>query len=324
MNALVTGAAGFIGSHLTKMLVEKGHKVRGLLLLQEDGLALEKLGVEIFHGNLTQPASLAGVADGMDIVFHLATRTLDWGTRKQFETVMVDGTRNLLEESQSHVSRFIYCSSVAAYGLGRTLAGFTEEAELKTCGIPYCDTKIMAENLVAGFCSEKHLDYTIIRPANVFGPGSVWVKEVLDALKRGPFPLIGKGRAPGAFVYIDNLVDGMILAGLSDIAVNRTYLFCDDFPITWADYLKNVAGWIGKSPTGSMPFWLAWALGSFFEALLTPFGIRPPMTRLAAGVMGKDLSVDASRARQELGWESRVSQDEAMRRIKEWVETSYL
>jgi nucleoside-diphosphate-sugar epimerase len=324
MNVLVTGAAGFIGSHLTKTLVEKGHKVRGLLLPQEDGLALEKLGVEIFQGNLTQPDSLAGVANGMDIVFHLATRTLDWGTRKQFETVMVDGTRNLLEESQAHVSRFIYCSSVAAYGLGRTLTGFTEEDQRKVCGIPYCDTKIMAEDLVTAYYNANGLDYTIIRPANVFGPGSVWVKEVLDGFKRGPFPLIGKGRVPGAFVYIDNLVDGMILAGLSDIAVNRTYLFCDDFPITWADYLKNVAGWIGKSPTGSMPFWLAWALGSFFEAFLTPFGIRPPMTRLAAGVMGKDLSVDASRARQELGWESRVSQDEAMQRIKEWIETCYL
>jgi nucleoside-diphosphate-sugar epimerase len=259
----------------------------------------------------------------MDIVFHLAARTLDWGTRKQFETVMVDGTRNLLEKSQGHVSRFVYCSSVAVYGLGRNLAGFTEEDERKVCGIPYCDTKIMAENLVAAYSNANNLDYTIIRPANVFGPGSVWVKEVLDAYKRGLFPLIGRGRAPGAFVYIDNLVDGIILAGLSDIAKGKIYLFRDDFPMTWGTYLKTVGGWIGKTPTGSIPFWLAWALGSVFETFLTPLGIRPPMTRLAAGVMGKDLSVDASRARRELGWESRVSQEEAMQRIEAWVASCY-
>ena len=323
MNILITGAAGFIGFHLTKELARKGHKIRGLLLPQEDGQALEALGVEIFRGDLIQADSLAGVADGIDLVFHLAARTLDWGTRKQFEMVTVDGTCNLLEASEGHVSRFVYCSSIAALGFGRAQAGLNEDAPRKICGIPYCDTKIMAEDLVAEFCGQHRLDYTIIRPANVFGPGSVWVKEILNAFKRGPFPLIAKGRAPGAFVYIDNLVDGMILAGLSAKAVGQTYHFRDDYPITWAEYLKTLGEWIGRVPQGGMPFWMAWALGAFLEVLLTPLGLRPPMTRLAAGVMGKDNSVDASRARLELGWESRVSQGEAMKRIKEWVDASY-
>ena len=322
MNILITGAAGFIGLHLTQALVEKGHQVRGLLMPQEDGQVLEKLGVEIFRGNLTEPDTLKGLAEDMEVVFHLAARTLDWGSRRQFEAIMVDGTRNLLEESRE-LSRFVYCSSVAALGLGRDLAGLDETAGRKICGIPYCDTKIMAEDLVAAFCRKADLDYTIVRPANVFGPGSVWVKEVLNAFRRGPFPLIGKGGVPAALVYIDNLVDGIILAGMSEIAAGKTYHFSDDFPITWAEYLNTVSRWIGKAPRGSMPFWLAWTLGSVFETLLVPFGIRPPMTRLAAGVMGKDNSVDSSRARQELDWESRVSQEEAMKKIKEWVVTSY-
>ena len=324
MNMLVTGAAGFIGYHLTEELVRQGHRVRGLILPHEDDEALAELGVEIFRGDLTRPDTLEGVAEGIDIVFHLAARTLDWGTRKQFATVMVEGTRNLLEACSRRVTRFVYCSSIAALGFGRDQAGLKENAPRRICGIPYCDTKIMAEDLVAAYCNQNRIDYTIVRPANVFGPGSVWVKEILDAFKRGPFPLIAKGRAPGAFVYIDNLVDGMIRAGLAANAKGKVYHFRDDYGVTWAEYLHTLGGWIGKRPLGGMPFWLAWHLGSLCETLLTPLGIRPPMTRLAAGVMGKDNSVDASRARRELGWRSRVSQDEAMERIRAWVAKCYL
>ena len=110
MNILVTGAAGFIGFHLTKELVKQGHRVRGLLLPQENDEALADLGVEILRGDLTAPDSLTEVAAGMDIVYHLAARTLDWGTRQQFEAVMVDGTRNLLEASSRDITRFVYCS----------------------------------------------------------------------------------------------------------------------------------------------------------------------------------------------------------------------
>ncbi len=323
MKALVTGAGGFIGSHLATELIKRKYEVRGLFMPGEDAEHLEKLGVETFRGNLTKPDPLLGVAKGIDTVYHLATRTLDWGTYKQFEQIMVDGTQNLLAESTGNISRFIYFSSIAALGLGRAQVGLNEDAERIKCGIPYCDTKIVAEDLVKDFCGKSQIAYTIIRPSNVFGPGSVWVRDVLDAFLRGPFPLINGGNDPGAFVYIQNLVDGTILAAESEKAVGKTYHFRDDYPITWGEYLRTLSQWVGKKPLGSIPFTLAWGLGSVFEKILTPFGIRPPMTRLAAGVMGQNNDVDNRRARQELGWESHVSQDEAMREIELWVQAHY-
>ena len=293
MRTLVTGAAGFIGCHLAKVLAANGHFVRGLIMPHEDAGELEALGIEIFRGDLTDPASLAGIAKGIDAVFHLAARTADWGSFRQFEMVMVDGTRNLLEASAEGVSRFVYCSSMAALGPDRHLVGLDEEAPRHTTGIPYCDTKIVAEDLVADFCTENRMAHTIVRPANVIGPGSVWVRDILDAFIRGPFPLMNKGRAPGAFVYIDNLVEGILLAGLSPKAVGRVYHFRDNYSLTWGEYLTTLGEWVGRAPFGNLPFRAAWGGGKLCETLFTPLGIRPPMSRLAAGVMGLNNDVDA-------------------------------
>ncbi len=323
MKVLVTGTGGFIGYHLAKELVNRGYQVRGLFLPNEDAGPCEKMGIEIFRGDLTIPESLNGITQEIDTVYHLATRTLDWGTRKQFEAVMVDGTRNLLLHSKGKSKRFIYASSIAAFGVGRDLAGANEESPQIECGIPYCDTKIIAEKTVKTFCRSHGIAYTIVRPSNVIGPGSVWVREILDAFFRGPFPKINGGKEPGAFVYVTNLVDGMIRCAESEKAVDRIYLFRDDYPITWGEYLDTISGFVGKKTIGNLSFTSAWFLGSVCEKLLTPFGIRPPITRLAAAIMGKNNNVDASRAKEELGWSTRIPQDQAMKEIHEWVLESY-
>jgi len=108
MKALVTGECWFIGSQLAKELIKQNYEVRGLFMTDEEAQQVEKLGVGIFRGNLTKPDTLRGVAKDIDTVYHLATRTLDWGTHKLFEEIMVDGTQNLLTESSGNISRFIY------------------------------------------------------------------------------------------------------------------------------------------------------------------------------------------------------------------------
>ena len=329
MKALVTGAGGFIGSFLLDALRKKKYKIRGLFLPDEDASEAEKLGAEVFRGDLIEAESLKGVCDGVNIVFHLATRVLDWGSMDKFRSVMVGGTENLLYETleeklKGGIKRFVYFSSVAALGCGRDIGGLDEDAERVRMGIPYSDTKIEAEDLVRDFCDQYDISYSIVRPANVFGPGSVWVSDILDAYYRGPLPLINGGKEPGAFVYVTNLVDGAILAAENEKADNRTYHFRDDYDITWGKYVEKLGSWIGKKPRGNLPFKLAWRLGGLMETLLTPLGIRPTMTRLAAGVMGKNLDVDNSRAKAELNWRSRVDLEEAMAEIEKWVKEVYV
>jgi len=324
MKALVTGAGGFIGSFLVRGLVERGYSVRGLFLPNEDAAAAQRLGVEVFRGDLTRPQTLAGAVDGVEIVFHLAARVADWGGMKLFSRVTVEGTENLLRECRGTIQRFVYFSSIAALGLGRDLNGLDEDAPRVVCGVPYCDTKGQAEDLVKRLAGEVGIEYVIVRPANVIGPGSVWVTDVLDAYFRGPLPLIDGGKAPGAFVWVTNLVDGAIIAAEKKKAAGRIYHFRDDYRITWEGYERFLGGLIGKRPAGNISFSSAWKIGGVLEAVLSPFGVRPPITRLAAGVMGKNLDVDTSRGKKELGWKGKTSEAQALSEIERWVREVYL
>jgi len=135
--------------------------------------------------------------------------------------------------------------------------------------------------------------------------------------------LVAGGKASGAFVYVKNLIDGTILTSESEKAKGKTYHFRDNYDITWKEYIETLGSWVGQKPFGSIPFKPAYVLGSFMEKLLTPFGIRPPMTRLAAGVIGKNNDVDTSRAKEDLKWQTRIPLHQAMDEIKEWVMENY-
>ena len=324
MKALVTGASGFIGRHLIPRLIAQRYAVRGLYLPDEDAEAATRQGVEIVRGDLTAPATLQGIADGVSLVFHLAARVTDWGPLAAFRSVTVDGTRHLLEACRgTGIRRLVYFSSFTALGFSRDTAGFDEQAACVKTGIPYSDTKAEAESLVAQLGREYHLPYTIIRPANVIGAGSLWVKDVLDAFYRGPVPVIGNGTAPGAVVHVQNLLDGVMLATESDKAEGRTYHFIDDYTVTWAEYITTLGSWIGKRPRGRIPTAVAWALGAAAERLSAATAARPRASRIGAGVMGRNHMVSSRLAREELGWTTRVTYPEAMAEIRDWVATTY-
>jgi nucleoside-diphosphate-sugar epimerase len=136
-------------------------------------------------------------------------------------------------------------------------------------------------------------------------------------------PLIDHGQYSASFVYVDNLVDGIILAGTSDIARGKSYHFRDDWSVTWKEYITDLGSFIGKRPRGNIPFKLAWMMGHVLEAMLNPLHIRSPLTRLSVGVLGRDNDVDTTLARTELGWRTRVSYREAMVKIGAWVKDNY-
>ena len=320
MKAVVTGAAGFIGARLCRELAEQGHQVRALALPGEEVSHIQDWTDDIRRGDLTIPASLKKMANGTDVVFHLAGRVVDFGPKSLFHAQILDVTRNLIAECTGKTGRFVYVSSVAALGLGRHLDGAREDDPPKKSGVPYNDAKLEAEELVRLCHRQKEIEAVVVRPSNVIGPRSVWVTEVLRQWRKGPLPLIDGGRHSASLIHVGNLVRGLLLAGTVPVAAGRTYHFRDDWNVTWKKYLTDLGTMVGQKPSFSLPFRAAWALGAVAEALFTPLGLRPPVTRLAVGVMGRSLDVDASRARDELGWSSTISYEEAMAEIKAWLD----
>ena len=288
MKALVTGATGFIGSVLVKELIARGHGVRALAFPEEKVSGLVKQGAEICRGDLTAPESLRGICDGIDTVFHLAGRVTDWGTKKQFYTAIYNATENLLKEAAGKAQRFVYVSSMAAMGMGRHLKGVKETDPPRKSGVYYNDAKADAEALVRSYHDAGKIACTIVRPANVTGPGSVWVRDIIDQMLKMPVPLFDQGRHPTSFVYVDSLVDGIIRAGTMDIARGKAYHFRDDWTVTWKEYITDLGSFIGKRPRGNIPFRAAWLLGLVLEKILNPLHVRSPLTRLNVGVLGQE------------------------------------
>ena len=288
----------------------------------EDTDLIKPLVKEFWEGDLTRPDTLRGLADGTDVIYHLAGRVKDWGKRELFYSIILDGTKHLFEEGVGQAGRFVFVSSMAACGLGRHLKGFKETDQAVKSGVPYNDAKLEAEDFVRAGRDRYERGVVIVRPANVIGPGSVWVREVAERFMKTGVPLIDGGRYSASLVYVENLVDGILLCDEVEAASGETYQFRDDWEVTWKRYLTDLGAIVGKKPSISLPYGLCWAMGSAMEALLTPLGWQPPLTRLAVAVTGRDNDVDNAKAKEELGWQTRVGYEEGMSEIQKWVEAN--
>ena len=321
---LVTGARGFIGGFLCKRLLAEGYTVAAMATTENNTQYLRDMGMEVRVGDLTRPETIKGICDDVDIVVHLAARVGYAGTRKQFYDQILEATRHLLDASVGKASRFVYVSSFCASGAGglaRHMRGHREDDPETTTGIFYGDAKYDTEKLVSRYHRDKGLVSTVVRPSNVIGPGSVWVDGMAFMMKTRPFfPLVDGGKHSASLVYIDNLVDGIILAATQEVATGRTYHFRDDYEVTWMTYFSDLASAIGATPKfAKLPFSIAWPVATLFDRVLRPLGIETEITRQVIGLTGRDNDVDTTRAREDLGWRTRVPYEEGIRTIREYA-----
>jgi nucleoside-diphosphate-sugar epimerase len=302
---LVTGASGFIGSHLARALVARGRRVRCLVHrspLPED---LLRAGVEPVPGDLTVPESLAAALVGIERVFHCAARVADWGDLAEFQAANVDGTAHLLEAaSTAGVIRLIHMSTTDVYGFPDVPVD--ESAPLVRRGWPYGDTKIAAEELVWNFARHTGLAVTVMRPANVYGVGSQsFVGEIADLLRRREMIHLGCRRPPAGLCHVDNLVDCVLLAAENAATAGEAYNVSDGSSLSWCEFTDGLADALGLArPRITLPRRVAYLAGWGLEKLHAarrPHH-RPLLTRMAVEIFTSDQSFSIEKARKDLGY----------------------
>lgn len=328
---LVTGASGFIGGQLTQRLLRAGYRVRCLVRATSDTSILEELDVELAVGDLTRADSLARAATGCEFVIHCAGLVSDWATVEEIRQVNVVGTRNVVEASvAASVKRLIHFSTTDVYGHPGT-PGVEESHRSARFSNWYAETKLAAETEVRRISESGGLEVVILRPATVYGPGSVEVVgEMARAIRAGHMILIGGGRGVAGLSYVENVSDAALLALRHASAPGHAFNVTDGLPITWRRFLGDIAAGLGvPAPRWSLPYGAAYALGFSLEHAYrlvrrsTGLKAAPLLSRQAVQVLGRPQDFSNSKAREILGWEPSIAYADGLGATLAWLQQDY-
>jgi nucleoside-diphosphate-sugar epimerase len=329
---LITGASGFIGGRLAERMAQDGYTVRCLTRASSNTTALELLDIEIAVGDLTDASSLARAVDGCSHVIHCGALVSDWATKNDIKKINVKGTRLLLEASaDAGVQRFVHLSTTDVYGYpgGHAIDESYRATRFRNW---YAQTKLEAEAEVRRAERERALETVILRPATVYGPGSVEVVgEIARAIRSRNMLLIDRGRAVAGLCYVNNLIDALLLALSSDAAPGQVFNVSDGLDVTWRQFTDDLAVALASPPVRwSMPYPLALAIGFSLEhgyrlaRRLTGLTAPALLSRQAVHVLGRDQDFSNRKAREMLCWEPRVGYRDGLDTTLAWLKSDYL
>ncbi len=313
---LVTGGTGFIGRHLTSKLLSVGARVRVLVHNRNNPNALDP-GIEPAFGDLTDSESLLQAVRGCQVVFHVAALLGDrFEPRSHFWRVNVDGTRSLAEAALlNRVERFIHVSSVWAYGLVPR-EGIDETFPLKPSNTPYGDSKAEGQKVIERLHKERALPSVIVQPGDVYGPtDQKWTRGPIELMRSGKFKLIDQGKGVFQPIFVDDLVEGIVLAAEKG-RIGESYILCGDERTTFETYFRQLAAIARVQKLPSAPSFMAMAMATLAEGFARLTGTTPPFTR--TGVRGTGPRKDTyniRKAKVQLGFQPKTSVVEGLKRI---------
>jgi len=308
----VTGAEGFIGSHLTEALVRRGHRVRAMALYNmfssggwldtlEPGIADQ---VDVVFGDVRDPGSVRSFVEGASAVYHLAALgsvPYSYSAPRSFVDTNTIGTLHVLEAVRAcQTPRLVHTSTSETYGTARTVP--ISESHPLQAQSPYAASKVGADKLVESYHLSFGLPATTLRPFNTFGPRQS---------TRAVIPQV-----------ITQLVGGSRQLKLGALAPTRDFCFVTDTAQAFID--------LGSAP-GSAVFGEVFncgpgddvAIGRLAEEITGLMGIDADITEDAQRLRPKDSEVmrlvcDASRMRERTGWQPRVDREQGLRQTIEW------
>lgn len=317
----VTGANGFIGRALMGRFAELGSAVAGVDLNADPAR-------DVVAGDVSAPGDWQRHAHGSDLVIHTAAVVSNNAPPALYRRVSVGSVRHVIDAAiRAGAARLTHVSSVAAYGLDfTTIRGETSDISVLS-GYPYCDAKAASEHAVLAAHAAGRLACTIVRPGDVYGPGSrPWVLIPIDMMKRKQFLLPARGRGIFSPVYIDNLLDGTVAASLSDSGSGEIFNITDGVDVACKDFFAYHHRWLGRRGAPlSLPTTVARpaaAAGGFVLGRL----LRQD-TEISPGTMAmlnRKAGYSIEKACTALGYTPAVSLQDGMDRTERWLKSERL
>ncbi len=317
----VTGASGFTGSVLTRKLVAAGLRVRAIARESSNLDALQDLDIEWIRGDVFDEDVMQQALEGQQYVFHVAAAFREAkGGYQDYWNVHVRSTQIIAQSVMKNpdFKRYVHISTFGVHGHVENPPG--SEASPYAPGDDYQRTKLEAEEWLRGFAADQPgLDYTIIRPAAIYGPGDRRLLKLFKMAVRPIFPLLGNGKCMYHLVHVDDLTNCFLISATKPEAQGEAIICGGDEPIPVADIARIVADHFGvkmrilRLPIG--PFFL---LADMCEGICKPLKIEPPLYRRRVAFYSKDRDFDVSKMRRVLGYRPVHSNAEGIRETADW------
>ena len=309
----ITGALGFVGQALAAHYRKLGIETRGLDIHADPSLG-------VVAGDVSQPEGWQETVNGCDLVIHTAAIVTNNVSRDEAYRVNVVGTRRVLDVAiKAGTKRFIHVSSLAAMRF--ILDDQADEAApVMPTGNPYVDTKIASEQTVLAAHAAGEISCTIIRPADVYGPGSrPWTVIPVQMIKKGLFLLPAYGKGVFRAIYIDDLVNGVMLAAEKDAGIGQIFIIGGEKQLTCETFFGYYYRMLGVGAPRMMSTSNAVAIAEMGRVLFTLLGKQTELGRGAMEMLSKKSTVSNVKAHNILGWQPQIDLDEGMRRTEAWL-----
>lgn len=319
MKALVTGATGFVGSHLVDKLLGKNYEVFCLKRKTSSIKWLDGKNVSYVDGDLFSNAELEKCIKEMDYVFHVAG-VVKAKTKEGFYHDNYEATKNLLEitfKVNPGIKKFVFVSSLAAVGPARNEKSVDENTKpdpITTYGF----SKLKAEEEVEGY--KDKFPVTIIRPPAVYGPRDTEILIYFKTFSKGLNSVIGFDAKYLSLVYVEDLADGIILAAENGKANNQKYFFCFDEAYNWDEIGSVTSKLLGKKAIKiRLPHSVLYSVGYLAE-LFSAFSKKPATLNIEKC---KDITqlrwvCSNEKAKRELGFKPKFTLEESFKKTIDW------
>jgi nucleoside-diphosphate-sugar epimerase len=322
MRCLVTGATGFLGSHVAERLKRDGHDVRALVRSPAKADFLKSIGVEVVAGDLEEPARVASACAGMDAVVHCAAKVGDWGPVEEYRRVNVETLGPLMDAAlAAGVRRFVLMSSLGVYE-ACDHQGTDESATLPASHIDgYTQTKVESERLALDYFRDRKLPLVILRPGFIYGPRDVNVlPRILANLRARLVTYFGSRQKKLNNVYVENVAEAVVLSLQPSVPLGEAFNITDDPTVTKKVFFERIAD-LSKlpRPLATWPMWFARFMVGTFEQAGKTFGFQPVLSNARLKFMGLNLDYSIDKAKRVLGYRPPFSFDEGMQRTIDWL-----